>query len=54
MTNPEPTPPEALELLKQFIAHPGIRCFNLQEFQLATQAIAILEKAIIPAPVTAN
>ncbi len=33
MTNPEPTPTEALELLKQFIAHPGIRCFNLQEFQ---------------------
>ena len=41
----EPTPKEALDLLKQFIAHPGIRCFNLQEFEMARQAIAILEKA---------
>ena len=45
MQTPEPTPQEALELLKQFIAHPGIRCFNLQEFELAKRAIAILEKA---------
>jgi hypothetical protein len=48
MNMPEPTPQEALDLLKQFIAHPGIRCFNLQEFELAKQAIAILEKATQP------
>jgi hypothetical protein len=44
----EPTPQEAIGLLKQFIAHPGIRCFNLQEFELAKQAIATLEKALAP------
>ena len=48
MQTPEPTPQEALELLKQFITHPGIRCFNLQEFELAKKAIAILEKATEP------
>ena len=46
MQTPEPTPQEALELLKEFIAHPGIRCFNLQEFELAKRAIAILERAM--------
>ncbi len=46
MQNSEPTPKEAIELLKQFIAHPNIRCFNLQEFEMAKRAIAILEKAV--------
>ena len=46
MQNSEPTPKEAIELLKQFIAHPGIRCFNLQEYEMAQRAIAILEKAV--------
>jgi hypothetical protein len=50
VNTPEPTPQEALDLLKQFIAHPGVRCFNLQEFELAKQAIAILEKATKPMP----
>ena len=50
MQTPEPTPEEALELLKQFIGHPGIRCFNLQEFELAKQAIAILDKAVAQPP----
>jgi hypothetical protein len=45
MQTPEPTPQEALELLKQFIAHPGIRCFNLPEFEMAKKAIAVLERA---------
>jgi hypothetical protein len=48
VNKPEPTPQEALELLKQFVAHPGIRCFNLHEFELAKQAIAILERTIKP------
>ncbi len=42
----EPTPQEALELLKQFVAHPGIRCFNLQEYEMARRALAILEKTV--------
>jgi hypothetical protein len=46
----EPTPKEALELLKQFVAHPGIRCFNLQEYEMAKQAFAILEKATAELP----
>jgi len=45
MQTPEPTPAEAIELLKQFIAHPGIRCFNLPEFEMAKKAIAVLERA---------
>lgn len=45
MQTPEPTPREALELLKQFVGHPGIRCFNLQEYELVKRALAILEKA---------
>jgi hypothetical protein len=35
-----------LQLLKQFVAHPGIRCFNLQEYEMAKRAIAILEKTV--------
>jgi hypothetical protein len=50
VNTPEPTPQEALDLLKQFVAHPGIRCFNLQEFELAKRAIAVLEKATHPKP----
>jgi hypothetical protein len=50
MNTAEPTPQEALDLLKQFVAHPGIRCFNLQEFELAKQAIVVLEKATQPKP----
>jgi hypothetical protein len=46
METPDPTPQEALQLLKQFVAHPGIRCFNLQEYEMAKRAIAILEKAV--------
>ena len=46
MQTPEPTPQEALELLKQFVAHPGIRCFNLQEYELAKRAFAALEKVV--------
>ncbi len=45
MQNSEPTPKEAIDLLKQFVAHPNIRCFNLQEYEMAQRAIAILEKA---------
>lgn len=50
MQTPEPTPAEALELLKQFIAHPGIRCFNLQEYEMAKKAIAVLDKATTEPP----
>jgi hypothetical protein len=46
MSQPKPTPTEAVEMLRNFVHHPHIRCFNHQEYVIAETALAVVAEAV--------